>query len=58
MIRCCFEHVQNKSNNLTVYFIPNPEGHRPKWKHKHINTWWLIHTKHKQGNKIVEEIYG
>ena len=22
----------------TVYFIQIPEGHRPKWKHKHINT--------------------
>ena len=36
----------------TVYFIQKPESHRPKWKHKHINTWWLIHTKHTQGNKI------
>jgi len=25
-------------NNWTVYCIQNPEGHRPKWKHKHINT--------------------
>jgi len=36
----------------TVYFIQNPEGHIPKWNNKHINTWWLIHTKHTQGNKI------
>ena len=34
------------------YFIQNPEGRLPKWEHKHINTWWLIHTKHTQGNKI------
>ena len=26
----------------TVYFIQNPEGHRPKWKHRHINTWWNL----------------
>jgi len=37
---------------IQFYFIQNPEGHRTKWKHKHINAWWLIHTKHTQGNKM------
>ena len=35
-----------KEQFQTVYFIQNPEGHRPKWKHKHINTC-KIHTKEK-----------
>ena len=39
-------------HSLNSIFIQNPEGHRPKWKHKHINTWWLMHTKHIKGNKI------
>jgi len=46
-------HLVMKMNSWTVYFIQNPEGHRPKWKHKHINTWWLIHTTHTQGNKLL-----
>ena len=39
-------------HSLNSFVIQNPEGHRPKWKHKHINTWWLMHTKHTKGNKI------
>ena len=38
----------------TVYYIQNPEGQIPKCKHKHINTWWLLHTKHTKGNKIED----
>ena len=35
--------------------IQNPEAHRPKWKHKHINTWCLMHTQHTKGNKWRRE---
>ena len=48
ILQCC----PTSCTVWTVYYIQNPEGHRPKWKHKHINRWWIIHTKHTQGNTI------
>ena len=43
-------NIFEQLNSLwTVYFFQKSRRpYRPKWKHKHINTWWLMHTK---GNK-------